>query len=143
MRVSVLYINFQDFMKYPKQISHLDKRNTTSLFVQKSTAFCPCCLAFIKRRRNCVTLLLSISEQDSTSRPYVTQSFQSLSAWFIAPSHLLHMVKAGKTHFSNRSLKRKFLLPTEVLQTDTTGPLPEAKATSDSRDLIHKEHSRC
>ena len=113
-----------------------------TLFVQKSSAFYPCFLAFTKRRRNCIMLLLSISEQDSTSRPHVMQSFKvvfTLSAWFIASSHLPHMVKAGKIHFSNRSLKSKsFSFPQEVLQTDTTGLLPEAKATSDSRDLIHK-----
>lgn len=131
-------------MEHPKQASHLDVQNPTLplFFVQKNSVFYPCSLAFIKRRRNCITLLLSISKQDSTSRLYVTQSFKvvvTLSAWFVASSHLPHMVKVGKIHFSNRSLKSKsFSFPQEVLQTDTTGPSSEAKATPDSRDLIHK-----
>lgn len=128
----------------PKTSFSLGIQNPTLplLFVQKSCAFYPCSLAHIKRRRNCITLLLSTSEQDSTSRPYVMQSFKvvvTLSAWFIPSSHFPHMVKAGKIPFCSRSLKSKsFSLPQEVLQTDTTGPLPEAKAGPDSRDLIHK-----
>lgn len=62
-----------------------------------------------------------------------------LSAWFIASSHLPHMVKAGKIYFSDRSLKRKsFSFPQEVLKTDITGPLSEAKEIPDSRDLVHR-----
>lgn len=144
IQVSPWHLSFQDFMEHLKQASHVGIQNPALplLFVQKNSAFYPCSLAFIKRRRNCITLLLSISEQDSTSRPYVPQSFKvvvALSAWLTASSHLPHMVKAGKIHFSNTSLQSKsFSFPQEVLQTGTTGPPSEARATADSRDPIHK-----
>lgn len=138
--------------KLPRLYEHLKPsssfgQNSTLLSAQKSSASYPCSLALIQRRRNCITLLLSISEQDSTSRPYVRQSFKVvviLSAWFIASSHIPHMVKAGKIHFSNRSLKStSFSFSQKVLQTDITAPLSEARATPDNRDLVHKWHWRC
>lgn len=70
-------------------------------------------LAFKRRRRNCIALLLSAAEQDSTSRPQVKQS---LKVTFTASSHPPRMEKATSIRFSNRSLKN-FSFPQYILQT--------------------------
>lgn len=123
-------------------LGHQNSVPSPFLFAHRSSARYPRCLAFMKRRRNCTAVLLSISEHDSCSRPYATQTSNVLVAvttCFITSSHLPHMVKAGKVHFSCRNLKSKsFSFPQAVLQTDTTSPRPEAKATPGSRDLTHR-----
>lgn len=105
--------------------------HTKSYFTLRTEQQCTLYLAFM-RRRNCIALLLSVPEQDSTSRPQVKQS---LNVTFPASPHPPRVEKATSIRFSNRSL-RSFSFPQYVLQTPlhyylkskqhpTSGPDPQ------------------